>query len=146
MITSKKWGGMLLVCLLLFVAACGGAEEPADPVETPEAPEAPVPAQTLTVTIDGDGNFDPTSIAPNPGDTVSFVAGGGDAVLCVDPEALFGEGRYAIANGANLDLTVQAAAIHVDFGYIACLGDLEMTCDVCRQGVRGTEGGGRTGP
>ena len=145
MTTSQKGGSLLVVFALLLVAACGGTDDP-DPIDPVETPQTPTTVQTITVNIDGDGDFDPSTIAPNPGDTVSFVAGGGDVVLCVDPDSLFGAERYAIANGSNLDLTVQPGAIHIDFGYIACLGDLEMTCDACQQGIRGTEGGGKTGP
>lgn len=142
MSTSQKWGSTLLVFCLLLVAACGGRDEPA-----PEPAEPETLSQTITVTIDSVGTFSPRSIAPNPGDVVSFLAGGGDAVLCVDPDSLFGGERFAIANGSSLDLVVQEEAVHIDFGYIACLGDLEMTCEACRQqGVRGDEGGGRTGP
>lgn len=141
MTTSQKWSSTLLVFFLLLVAACGGREEP-----RPE-PEPPMAVQTLTVTIDSVGAFSPSSISPNPGDTVSFMAGGSDVVLCVDPDSLFGDSRYGIANGSTLDLTVQEEAVHIDFGYIACLGDMEMTCEACRQSVgRGDEGGGRTGP
>lgn len=141
MTRSTGWQILLgLVILLLIVPACRTEDDP-DPDVGP-TPDAIAPLKSVTVTIGEDGSFSPSTIAPNPQDTVRFVAQGQDVVLCVDPASLFGAERYAIASGTALDLTVNPEAVNIDFGYSACLGDLEAACGGCR----GEEGGGRTGP
>ena len=95
----------------------------------------------ITVNIDGDGGFDPTSISPNPGDSVTFNAED-DTVLCVTPDELFGGGRFEIGGGSSVTLTVQPDAAGTSFSYNALVGSLSLDC----QGARGTDGGGgRTG-
>ena len=92
----------------------------------------------ITVNIDGDGGFTPSSINPNPGDTVTFAAED-DTVLCVTPDTVFGGGRFEIAAGTSVSLTVEGA--NVDFSLSAVIGSLDLDC-----GSRGTgDGGGRTG-
>lgn len=136
---SFPWLRLSIVLLLLLMAACAKQE-------TPEPQEPAMPAASMTdtiaVSIGSDGSFSQDTITPDPGDVVSFFADGTDAVLCVAPDSVFGEERYPIANGETLALQVQPTAVHVDFSFAACVGDLAATCGGCR----GEEGGGRTGP
>lgn len=136
MIRSTKQHRVFVLLLGLLIAACGGGEG------NEEAADVAPAATTHTVTISSDGTFSPNTIAPNPGDVVSFRAEGADVVLCVDPSTVFGAERYPIADGSTADLTVQEEAIHIDFAYVACVGDLDAACGGCRGG----EGGGKTGP
>ncbi|MDX1739984.1 MAG: hypothetical protein R3178_01775 [Rhodothermales bacterium] len=94
----------------------------------------------ITVNINGDGGFSPSSINPNPGDTVVFVAED-DTVLCVEPDAVFGGKRFEIAAGSSVALTVQSDASNVDFSFSAVIGSLDLDC----ASSRGKDGGGRTG-
>lgn len=130
---------VLVILLGFLIAACGGGEENAESENVEAAPTTPT---THAVTISSDGAFSPNTIAPDPGDVVSFRADGADVVLCVDPSTVFGGERYPIADGSTADLTVQDDAIHVDFAYVALVGDLEAACG----SFRGGEGGGKTGP
>ena len=94
----------------------------------------------ITVNIDGDGGFSPSSINPNPGETVTFAAED-DTVLCVEPASVFGENRFEIAAGTSVSLAVQADAAQVDFSFSAVIGSLDLDC----VSARGKDGGGRTG-
>lgn len=95
----------------------------------------------ITVNIDGNGGFSPNPINPDPGDKVTFVAAE-DTVLCVEPDSIFGGGRFEIASGSSVSVTVQPGASNVDFSYMALVGSLSLDCPA----ARGTgDGGGRTG-
>ena len=97
-----------------------------------------------SLTIATDGTITPTNIHVNPGDTVSFHADGDDAVLCVDPDILFGAERYEIPDGDTITLTVQNDATHITFAFLTVMGDLTAACGGARGGVNGS--GGDTGP
>ena len=94
----------------------------------------------VTVVIDGDGNFTPGNIRPNPGDKVTFESPDDDVVLCVTTAAVFGQNRYEIPTGAALTVTVKEDAINVGFGLSVQVGTLEGDCG----GARGN--GNETGP
>ncbi len=137
---TTGWGIVLVLFLLLVGAACGGDPPPPPPPPSPPTPATLTPT-TVAVTITSEGNFEPIDIAPNPSDTVAFLANT-DVVLCVDTSAVFGDIRYPIPNGTTKNLVVLAEAERLDFAYIAVLGDSTSTCD----GTKGGEGGGTTGP
>lgn len=132
---ATGWNVILVLILLFVGAACQEKTPPPPPTPSPPAPT------TINVTISSEGSFDPIDIAPNPNDTVAFLANT-DVVLCLDTDAVFGDTRYPIASGTTESLVVLSGAEHVDFAYIAVLGDDTTTCD----GTKGGEGGGKTGP
>ncbi|WP_412069604.1 hypothetical protein [Rubrivirga sp. IMCC43871] len=96
---------------------------------------------SVTVTIASDGTFSPSTLTVHQGDTVSWVADGADAVVCIDPADYFGGDRFEIPNGQTLDLTVQCGPIG-GFDFIVIVGDLSVSCE---DGSRGT-GVGRGDP
>lgn len=94
---------------------------------------------TITITIAGDGTPAPPYITINEGDTVRFQAEA-DAVLCVDPESVFGAERFEIPANSAVDLLVQTSPSG-GFQYLTKMGDLGAACGGDRDKNEGGGGG-----
>ncbi len=95
---------------------------------------------TKTVNIAEDGTPTPAQIVVIAGDIVAFHAEA-DAVVCVDPGAVFGSERFEIPANSSLDLHVQTSPPS-GFQYITKMGDLGAACSDGRD----KSGGGSGGP
>lgn len=95
----------------------------------------------VTVRIDSDGTFSPSTLDVHVGDTVTFAAAA-DSVLCVAPEAVFGGERFEIPAGREKKLQVQARTSSLDF--VVRVGDLGAPCRGDGR-ERTSRGGGQVG-
>lgn len=91
--------------------------------------------------IEADGSFSPTRLRLEPGDTL-VVRAEVDAVLCIDSAKVFGENRYEIPAGRQIELTVEDDAPG-GFDFIVQTGDLSAPCKG-RRAATG-EGSGKVG-
>lgn len=97
---------------------------------------------TITVQIAANGTPSPSHINVSGGDSVCFQTEV-DAVLCVDPESLFGSERFEIPGGDTVCLAVLPNP-PATFEYLTRMGDLTARCDDGR-GTGGTGGGSGEG-